>query len=313
MDVDYRKLGLTLHWATLHFSRSYSDAAPKILRTLYEIGYLTYFAKIVPQGHYIALFALPNGKTQQYRGFLGHLQKLGIFADFTIEEVLVSRHKAMDPRFFNFQSGKWEVEWNRVKEEAGVPLPLDKKEGRAVVDSYDLLLIKELEIDALQHVVAAARKLKVNQKTFEYHYRAHVLKQRLIRSYIVRWMRDVEKTLAHTVILTRMTFRGLKQTEFSKVQRAVSKIPFLWAEEIMRDGTYIATLCIPVAELITTYSYLNTEVSDLHSKVEVGYIKLPEASRFTIPYTMYGEDGWKLEPHQLEREFAKRANPSVRK
>jgi DNA-binding Lrp family transcriptional regulator len=312
-DVDFKKLGLTLHWATFHFSRTYYDAASAVLRTLNEIGYLTYFAKIVPQGHYVALFAIPSGKTQQYRGFLSHLRKSGVFADFTIDEVLVSRHKSMDPKFFNFQSGKWDVEWNRVKEEAGVPLQFDGKESQPVADYYDLLLIKELQLDALQHVVAAARKLKVNQKTFEYHYRAHVLKKKLIPSYIVRWMQDQEKTLVHTVVLTRMTFRGLSQTEFSRVQRAVSKIPFLWAEEVLRDGTYITTLCIPGAELITTFSYLNGEVSDLQSKVEVGYIKPRESSLFTIPYNMFSADGWKFDPHHLERELAKRVALFIRK
>ncbi len=312
-DVDYGKLGLTLHWATFHFSRSYYEVAPKILRILNQIGYLTYFAKIIPQGHYVALFALPSGKTQQYRGFLRGLQKAGVFEDFTIDEVLVSRHKSMDTRFFNFQSGKWEVEWNKVKEGAGAPLQNDRRDNHQVADYYDLLLIKELQIDALQHVVAAARKLKVNQKTFEYHYRAHVLKQKLIPSYIVRWMQDQEKTLAHTVMLTRMTFRGLKETEFSNVQRAVSKIPFLWAEELLHDGTYIATLCVPGPELLTTFNYLNGEVSDLYSKVEVGYIKLPEASLFTIPYEMYGDDGWKFDPRQMQRDFARRADSSIRK
>jgi DNA-binding Lrp family transcriptional regulator len=308
-DVDYRRLGLTLHWATFHFTRSYYEAAPKILRTLNQIGYLTYFAKIVPQGHHVALFALPNVSTQHYRSFLSRIQKMGILADFTIDEVLVNRHRSMDPRFFNFHSGKWEVQWNMVKEEAGAPLQLDKKESRSVADYYDLLLIKELQIDALQHVVAAARKLKVNQKTFEYHYRAHVLKQRLIPSYIVRWTQDTEKTLIHTVMLTRMTFKGLSHAELLRTQSAVSKIPFLWAEDLLSDGTYIATLAIPVEEVVTTYDYLNGEVYDLNSKVEIGYIKLPDSSLFTIPYNMFSDKGWKFDVHEMTRKFTQAITP----
>jgi DNA-binding Lrp family transcriptional regulator len=306
-DVDYSKLGLTLHWATFHFSRSSYFDAPKILRTLNQIGYLTYFAKIVPQGHYVALFALPNGTTQQYRGFLSYLRKSGVFSDFTFDEVLVNKHKSMNPRFFNFQSGKWEVEWNKVKEDAGAPLQIEKKESRSVADYYDLLLIKELQIDALQHVVAAARKLKVNQKTFEYHYRAHVLKQKLIPSYLVSWMQDTEKSLAHSLVVTRMTFRGLSEGDFSKVQLAVSKIPFLWAEDLLRDGTYIATLCIPVEDLMMTYVYLNSQVSDLNSMVEVGHLKPGETSFFTIPHNMYSDDGWKFDTADMKAEFARKA------
>jgi len=51
-EVDFEKLGLTLHWATLDFTKEYYGMAPQILRALNQVGYLTYFAKLVPQGTY---------------------------------------------------------------------------------------------------------------------------------------------------------------------------------------------------------------------------------------------------------------------
>ncbi|TLX93847.1 MAG: hypothetical protein E6K96_08940 [Thaumarchaeota archaeon] len=298
-DVDYRKLGLFLHWGTLQFTQRYAESARGIFTSLNEAGYLTYYGKVVPQGRYVALFALPTNVTEEYRGFLNELKKVGVLIDFSFEEVLVSRHNLMNPRYFNFQSGKWEVDWSKVKLEDARPLEREERRAPAEVDLFDLLLIKELQIDALQHIVGIARKLKVHQKTLEYHYRTHVQKQKLIPTYYVRWMRNIEKTLAHSVMVTRLTFKGLTTNEFLKAQSAISKIPFLWAEDLLKDGTYLATLCIPVQETLTTFDYLSTQVPGLDERVQVGLVDQGDASLFTIPYNMF-EKGWKFDAERLK-------------
>ena len=301
-DVDYRKLGLFLHWGTLQFTQRYAESARGIFTSLNEAGYLTYYGKVVPQGRYVALFALPTNVTEEYRGFLNELKKVGVLIDFSFEEVLVSRHNLMNPRYFNFQSGKWEVDWSKVKLEDARPLEREERRAPAEVDLFDLLLIKELQIDALQHIVGIARKLKVHQKTLEYHYRTHVQKQKLIPTYYVRWMRNIEKTLAHSVMVTRLTFKGLTTNEFLKAQSAISKIPFLWAEDLLKDGTYLATLCIPVQETLTTFDYLSTQVPGLDERVQVGLVDQGDASLFTIPYNMF-EKGWKFDAERLKSSF----------
>ncbi len=305
-DIDYKKLGLSLHWGTFHFSPNYLDSANSVFRALNEIGYLTYYGKVIPQGHYVALFALPLGETEEYGDFLEEIKNMGILTDFSFEEVLVSRHNLMNPKYFNFQSGKWDVDWSKVKLEEARPLEKQERQTQASVDYFDLLLIKELEIDALQHIVGIARKLKVHQKTLEYHYRTHVQKQKLIPTYVVRWMRNVERSLAHSVLITRLTFRGLGTDGFLEAQAAISKIPFLWDEELLRDGTYVAWLCIPVEETLTTFDYLNSQVHDLKEKLEVGFIKPRDAWLFTIPYNMF-EKGWKFSSKQLKSDFLRRA------
>ncbi|MDA4128246.1 MAG: Lrp/AsnC family transcriptional regulator [Thaumarchaeota archaeon] len=306
-DVDYRKIGLSLHWATVQFTPKYRDAAPAVFRVLNRIGYLTYYAKMLPRGSYVALFALPSGTTDQYRSFLEHLESSGIFADFTFDEVLASRHNSMNPKYFNFRSGRWEVVWNSLSSDEGNPLRVDTKHVEASPDYYDLLLIKELQKDALQHIVAIARKLKVHQKTLEYHYRAHVQREKLIPGFVIRWTQDIEKSLAHSVVLARITFSGLGRAEFVEAQAVISRIPFLWAEDLLSDGTYIATLCIPVEEVLTTFDHINKQLPDLNSSLDVGYIKVSDAWLFTIPYNMYGDKGWKFDVPQMVSLFAKEA------
>jgi DNA-binding Lrp family transcriptional regulator len=294
-EVNHCKLGLVQHWATLHFARPYYSSAVKILDTLNQVGYLTYYTKALPQGQFLAIFTLPSGTTEEFRLFLARLVDSKVLAGFTLDEAVVSKHPPMNPKFFNFSSGTWEVEWNKVRGQSGSPLQVGETGHGASPDYYDLLIIKELQKDATQHMVKIARSLKVHEKTLEYHYRSHVMKEKLVPSFVVRWTNDIDKKLAHSVDTARLTFRNLDQRDLIRVQRAISKIPYLWAEDVLRDGTYIATIHIPVNDLLSTLTYLNDEAGELGSPVEMAFIKHNEANLYTIPHHMFKDGEWKFD------------------
>jgi DNA-binding Lrp family transcriptional regulator len=298
-EVDYAKLGLQLHWGTFRFSQPYEGTGPKIFRVLNQVGYLTHFSKVLPQGYYVAIFALPRGGAEKYSAFLKQLQRQRILVEFSLDELVIERHKPMDPTFFNFRSGRWEVEWERVKTMKASPLVIEKTKPTEI-DYHDLLIVKELQIDAVVHIAKIAKKLKVHPKTLDYHYRTHVLKRKLIPYYRIRWMQDITKTLAHSMAFTRLTFRRLEPAEYARVQGALSKIPFLWAEELLRDGTYIALINLPLTELIATNDFLNKQAPGLGSKVEIGYLNPSESSNFTVPYNMYEDGEWKFDAGKMK-------------
>ena len=312
-EVDHGKLGLSQHWSNLRFSRQYYNSASRLFETLNQVGYLTYYAKVLPQGHFVAIFSLPTERAEEFKGFLSFLEKRRILDGSSLEEAVVSRHPHMNPRFFNFGTGRWEVDWNKVRSDPGTPLVPDKERKSPVADSYDLLLIKELQKNALQHTVAIARSLKIDEKMLEYHNRVHVLGNRLVRSYIVRWTKDIEKRLIHSVLTTRFTFKNLDHKEFEKVQRVVSKIPYLWAEDLLRDGTYIATIHIPVTDQMSTFSYLSDEVSELDSKVEIGFLRPNESYLYTVPYEMFEDGEWKFDPGRMESAVMKTISSTIEK
>jgi DNA-binding Lrp family transcriptional regulator len=312
-EVDYAKLGLTLHWGTFQVSPLHYKSAPGLFRALNKVGYLVHFSKILPQGQFVALFALPDGKGPEYAEFLEGLKERKIISDFKLDEVLVERHKPMDPAFYNFQSDRWEVDWQKVKALPGVSLPVGKKKVEHEADEMDLLIIKELQRDALQHIVGVAKKLKIHEKTLEYHYRTHVVKRRLISHYRVRWMKDLDRTLAHSAVISRMTFRGLEGGEFRKVQSAVSKIPFLWVEDLLKDGTYVATLDIPLTHFIETGIYLNEELQFLGSKAEVGYFRPGDSMNFTIPYEAFANGEWNFDAARIEASVIRELSGAPKK
>ena len=304
-EINYNKLGLRLHWATLDFTKPYYGGAQQILRALNQVGYLTYFAKLVPQGSHVAVFALPENTSNQYREFLSGLTAKGILKGFTLDEALVSRHKVMDPRYFNFRSGRWEIEWGKISQQHPSPLPLEDRPRTEAFDRYDLLIIKELEKDSLQHLTGIARKLKVHQKTLEYHYRTHVQKWKLVTSYKIRWVQDTTKRLTHSTATTRLVFRNLSRTEYTQVQAAVSKIPFLWVEDLLANGDYVAMMYVPVTDLISVSSYISGAVSNLAPRLEMSFVSPSEASSFTVPYNMFQEGAWKFNIRHMETALRK--------
>ncbi|MCS4540601.1 MAG: hypothetical protein HYU03_07920 [Thaumarchaeota archaeon] len=303
-EPNYKKMGLTLFWAKISFTPQHLTSAPQILNALNELGYLVYYGKVVPHGYYSALFALPDGRGDEYKGFLKYTQDIGVVQDFALVESLHTQHHSMNPRYFNFQTGKWEIDWEKVAMEKVRGDDDKQSKTETAVDGLDLLLVKELQIDALQHVVAIARKLKIHPKTLEYHYRAHVEGLNLIPRYIVRWMNDLDKSPPHSLVVTRLTLDGMSKDDSLRMKQATNKIPFLWSEDNLSDGTYVAWLMIPLEETTTTFDFIHTSVPDLSTRMNVGFIKHWDTAMYSVPHHMFSKR-WSFDVEEMKVRFKK--------
>jgi DNA-binding Lrp family transcriptional regulator len=299
-NVDYRKLGLTLHWVNFVVPPVHYRSATKFFRFLNSGAYLIHFSKILPQGHFVALFSLPEGKTDEFVRFLENLKQRKIIAEFSLDRVLAQRHKMMDPSFFNFKEDGWGVDWQKMRSLRASPLIAEKRRTEILADNIDMIIIKELQKDARQHIVGIARKLRLNAKTLEYHYRTHVMGEGLIPNFSVRWMKDPDEPLARSTILLRLTFRDLEGKQYETIQSVINKLPFLWVEDLLELGTYIATLSVPLENLAATMNYINEELQYLGRKIEVGYLRVDESWTYTIPYHMFSDGKWRFNVKKME-------------
>lgn len=312
-EVDYSRLGLSLYWAKLELHPLYYSSASRFFDALNRAGYLIHFSKIIPSGHFVALFALPSGKGSDFGRFLDRLVDRRIITSFALSKVLVERHKPMDVRHFNFQKGRWEVDWQRVKASPGLPLPAEEVRPSKMADEADMLMIKELQIDGLQHTVGIARKLGMNSKTLEYHYRTHILGRELVPRYRVRWMKDLTRTIGHSMLIAVLAFKKLHEDDYRKVQLVVNRMPYVWVEYRLRDGTYIAILGVPAAEFMETMGYVNDELPLLGAKVETGFMKVGESFNFTIPYNMFSDGEWNFDVSEMEASILRELTSKVEK
>jgi len=285
-EPDFTKLGLSLHWGTLTFSKTHRSDARKTLGDLGRNGLVRY-ARLVPQGNYACLSAIPRGATERYKELLFELERKGVLDSFTLRKVLANRRKTMDPQFFNPRSGRWEVRWDRVANQGPGP-SFTSGEQVQKFGYLDLLIIKELQKDPLQHIVGMAHKLRINSKTIEYHYRTHVQGRKLVSLGVVWAPNDVRSTPV------QLSFHDLTPSTSAEVQAAVGKVPFLSTEELTRTG-YIATMYAPASEVVPVLDYVGSTVPNLASRVDVGFLDHAKTASFTIPYHLYHDGEWRLD------------------
>ena len=103
----------------------------------------------------------------------------------------------------------------------------------------------------------------------------------------------------------RLAFRRLNKAELLEVQAAMSKIPFLWSEDLLEDGTYIAFMYVPLTDLMAVSAYVNDVAPHLASRLEFGFVKPTESYSFTIPYNMYQGGQWKFNVKQMAKALQK--------
>jgi hypothetical protein len=311
--VDYSKLGLTLYWGRLDVSPLYNRSATRLFRSLNHAAYLIHYSKILPQGYFVALFSLPYGTASEFAKFLESLNQRRIISEYSLDRVLAQRHKSMDPSFYDFSKDKWDVDWEKVRILRSLPLTAEKRETEILADGMDMLIVKELQKDARQHIVEIARKLKLNTKTLEYHYRTHVIGEGLIPSFTVRWITDSDEPLAKSTVTIRTTFKGLEDEQYKTIQSVMNKLPYLWVEDLLEDGTYIATLVVPLADFVPTVSYVDNELQFLMHNVDMGYLSTEDSFNYTIPHHMFSKGKWRFDIRKMEKAVLKELNTGVEK
>ena len=280
LEVDYRRLGLVPFWAELGFSGSPED----VLLALGRCAYLASCSRLLPKGTFACLFTLPDGAKRKHEELLAQMKRARILDGFAIDEVTAYGSRGMDPRFFDFRKGGWEIDWNKVRRGRGPDVEPEAKVYPERLDLEDVLLIRELQADPLQHLVSVARKLKVDYKALLWHW-AHVKKRELISGYPMSW----EPQADGAVLTTNLTFRDLGG-ELPRVRQAVGRIPFLRSEYVCKDGTYVAFLDTPVRETEGLLGYLDSEAPKLQRRAEISYVRRGESKSFTLPYEMFR--GW---------------------
>jgi len=114
-------------------------------------------------------------------------------------------------------------------------------------------------------------------------------------------------------VFTRLAFHHLTRSELSAVQAAISKVPLLWTEELLQNGTYVAMMYIPLTDMVNVSNYVSNAVPDLGSKVEMSFIDFTNASSFTIPYNMYRNGDWGFDVRQMATALRKHSIITIEK
>ncbi|MDV3243953.1 MAG: hypothetical protein LYZ66_02110 [Nitrososphaerales archaeon] len=307
--VDHEKLGLKRVIMILDFGKEYRPYAETILTAMSELCYLVVFERIFPRSLYIIHASVPTEFVDEYISMMKNLESKGLFSLTKTYAFDWFRNIPMQAQFYDFDTGRWDFDWSSQGSgsfELANYLPSEK----ARFDHVDLLILKELYMDAARPLISISRKLKINYKKLAWHYTAHVVPSQLTKGYTLRWPGTrydykIDRALhrKHRYFMIDVMVTGLIEEERMSMMAKVDRLPFLWAEAGGRN--YFAQLFIPVDFVTEALQYLEEVLSDVRDRAELYLPDQTHALAFTIGYKLYDDKAksWTLDPLSITRRF----------
>jgi hypothetical protein len=309
--VDHERLGLKRVMLVADFSETYKNYAAAILTAMSEVSYVVSFAKSLIGGEYVVNLSVPSELIGDVREFLLALKERGMFAKLEILEFDWARIVPMKPDYYDFDTGRWDFEWqNPAPQDYEAAAYVPSKRGK--FDYIDLLIIKELQMDANKSMKEISEKMNINYKKLAWHHTAHVCGRKLLSGYTVNWMGtrydyNLEKALhrKHRYFAIDFMVKDTNEFESMTLRHEMDRLPFLWAEGSGRN--YFAELAVPVDYVVEGLQYLGNTARGVKEKMSLHAIDQTEAARFTIPYSLYdaASKRWIFDKEELIKKFEK--------
>ena len=307
--VDHERLGLRRMMAVADMSEPYRGYAQAVFAAMHELCYVVGFAKTLVSGEHVVNFSIPAEHVSAVRGLLRGLEEMGMFSRLEVFEFDWFRTAPMKPEHYDFDTGRWDFDWQGTSSDdfqAAAAVPSEK----CRFDYVDLLIVKELQMDANKSLKEMADKLKVNYKKLAWHYSSHVIARRLISGYTVNWMGtrydyNLEKALhrKHRYFAVDLFARRPSEVEVMSLRRGIDRLPFLWGEA--GGGNYFAEFAFPVDNVVEALQYIGRVTHEARDRVSIHPIDQSEAARFTIAYQLFdpATKRWTFDAESLLSKF----------
>jgi DNA-binding Lrp family transcriptional regulator len=308
--VDHERLGLRRLILIAEVSDTYKQYAPAIFSAMNELCYVTGFTKTLVGGEYVIHVSAPSELVSKVRTFFLNLRDKGMFSSLEILEFEWHRIAPMKAEYYDFDTGRWDFDWQKGSQDRAsatfVPSPCEK------FDNVDLLIVKELQIDANKSLKEISDKLGINYKKLAWHCTAHVLGRKMISGYTVNWMGTryddaLEKALhrKHRYFALEFFVRDVNEHDLMTLRHGIDGLPFLWGEAGGRN--YYAGIALPVDNVVEGLEYIGNITSAVKSRLSIYPSNQTEATAFTISYKLYDpvQKTWTFNDAELTARFDK--------
>ena len=307
--VALEKIGLKRMMFVCDFQKEYRPYANTILTAMSELCYVVYFAKTIPDGKYVVDAAVPREFAEPFGEFILNLKERGLFSSVDIIPFDWDRNPPMQAEYYDFDHGMWDFEWSNLPSPTtrSANLPI----GNTVkFDAVDLLILKELQIDATRSLTDIATKLRINYKKLAWHFSEHVRQRKLIRSYRLNWMGTtydfkLEKALhrKHRYMSLVVLVRGVSEYERMELMSKLDQLPFMWFEAGGRN--YYADFAVPIDMMTEMYVYLESALEPVRDRVSYYVLDSSNALTFTFAYNLYDQEkkAWVFNRGELLSRF----------
>jgi hypothetical protein len=305
----YSKLGLGRLIIYAKFADEFEPQATAILSAMSELCYLHSFTRTLLSQEYIIHVVVPKEFLAGCASLFNRFREIGLFTQLKILEFGEVRNPPMKTEYYDFLTGTWSFDWP-PKEDKGVNLVSTSHQEIEKYDKLDLLILKELEIDANRTIVKMAENVKVHFKTLEFHYVEHVEKRGLIKAYRVTWpgssydlKLDKAVLKKHRYVEVSILFEGGTQIENAELISLLNKTPFLWCEAV--GPNYWAELFIPIYTYVEFMEYIGDFAGRAGDRMKFYVMDQSHALRFTISHKLFDSESrtWRLNTEDIVDRF----------
>jgi len=306
---NYSKLGLGRLIVYAKFADEFEPQATAILSAMSELCYLHSFTRTILSQEYIIQVVVPRELLGKCASLFKRFGEIGLFTQLKVLEFGEFRNPPMKAEYYDFSTGTWSFDWP-PKEGKALSFVSSTRQEIEKYDKLDLLILKELEIDANRTVVKMAENVQVNVKTLEFHYVDHVEERGLIKAYRITWPGSrydfkLDKVLSKKHRYTEVTIllEGGTRIENAELISLLNKTPFLWSEAV--EPNYWAELFVPTNSFVEFLEYIGDFAGRAGEKMKVLVMDQMRALLFTISYKLFDNETrtWRLDNENIIHKF----------
>lgn len=291
--MNHSALGLERYFVSMRLTGGAERFESSIVKGLSSNAFLTYWCKAPVERRNLAFFSVPVSLVDEFQGFLNSLVKEDVLADYNSERLEWSRHPELKSRYYNFATGEWSINWDKIKRSSETPPAPPRNEEPSAspeIDVTDTLIIKELQLDSWRNIAEIARKLGLNERTVRWHYRKHVAD--IAPSGYVNWIPVTPKELTKAVGLIH-EFNSVSKETLAKLRFVFNNFPFSWFEGGRGDGYYHAQSALPAGHFMESLRFLNASLGEIVESWKTWTIDLSTKVVYSMPYENFdSEKGW---------------------
>jgi len=244
----------------------------------------------------LMVYGIPKEHMPEFEKFLQQVKNLGIAQDIRVFWTTCFQTVNLTRNWFDGDNRNWVFPWDEwideiQNERTELPFPLVEPEDYPQKADYiDIIILKEFEKNAAVKFTDLVKMLNESLQTIEYHYKEHVIKERLLES----WQTYMLYFDVATSDLMFFKFDFDRHDKLSKFALSLLDKPFVTTVgKVFSENSLLVQVYLPRAELGEFTKRLSKLVREGFLRFYY-YIILDgrRTKRETIPYQSFKGQSW---------------------